>query len=563
MEILLVNRPVLLIFAHLALPCPPSETQPMPRPVIASLLVLCAVLLTFGWMAGGPLAEADDSQAAAGTKPPPPAMPEVTDIGATADDDETGFVSIFNGKDLSGWEGDDRFWSVEDGAIVGQSSKEVPVPHNTFLIWRDGVEVDDFELRFSYRVKGNSGIQYRSEEFGNYRVRGYQADFESGPKFSGILYDEGTGRGSIAFRGQRSFINEAGRWNQEGFASPTELGKAIKQDDWNEYTIIAIGDRLIHKINGVRMSEVIDRQKNKAKRSGILAIQMHQGDPMKVEVKDIRIKRRKLADKKKIVLVAGQPSHGYGAHEHNAGVKLLTKRLNQVPGILALNYHQNGWPRDPSVFDNADAVFLYMDGGDSHPVSHHIEQLNKVMRRGVGLMCLHYAVHVSPGLPGEHFKKWIGGYYETGWSTNPHWDAELQLNEKHPVTRGIQPFEIRDEWYFNMRFRDDIESVIPVVSAKPSKETRQGNRAKGLSHIQEAEGRAEHLMWAVERIDGGRGIGCTGGHVHNNWGDDNFRKLVLNALVWVAGGDVPADGVISEKVTQEELEANQDYPKPE
>ena len=526
----------------------------MPRSAFATSLILSAALLALGFFSIAPTAEAKD---------PPPAMPPETDIGATPDDDETGFVSIFNGKDLSGWEGDDRFWSAKDGAIVGQSSKEVPVPHNTFLIWRDGVEVDDFELRFSYRVDGNSGIQYRSEEFGNYRVRGYQADFESGPKHSGILYDEGTGRGGIAMRGQRTFINEAGKWNTKPYATAEELGKSVKLNDWNEYTIIAIGDRFIHKINGVRMSEVIDRQKNKRKRSGILAIQMHQGSPMKVEVKNIRIKRRKLTNAKKIVMVAGQASHGYGAHEHNAGVKLLTKRLNQIPGILALNYHQNGMPRDPTAFDNADAILLYMDGGDHHPVSQEIEKIEKVMRRGVGLMCLHYAVHVAPGVPGEHFKKWIGGFYETGWSTNPHWDATLELNTKHPATRGIKPFEIRDEWYFNMRFRDDIDSVIPVVSAKPSQEIRQGRRAGSLKHVQDNAGRSEHLMWAVERVDGGRGLGCTGGHVHNNWQDDNFRKLILNALVWVAGADVPAGGIDSESVTQEELDANQDYPKPE
>ncbi len=526
-----------------------------PRLAAVSLVVLTASLLGLTLVLDVPQAEADD-------KPPAPAFPPLTDIGETPADDETGFVSIFNGKDLSGWEGDKRFWSVEDGAIVGKSTKEVPVPHNTFLIWRDGVKVDDFELRFSYRVDGNSGMQYRSEEFGNYRVRGYQADFESGPKHSGILYDEGTGRGGIAMRGQRTFINEEGRWNQRAFATPEELGKHIKKDDWNDYTIIAIGNRFIHKINGVRMSEVEDRQKTKFKRAGILALQMHQGDPMKVEVKNLRIKRRKMADKKKIVMVAGNPSHGYGAHEHNAGVKLLTKRLNEVPGVYALNYHQNGMPKDPSAFDNADAVFLYMDGGDGHPVSKQIAKMEQVMRRGTGLMCLHYAVHVAPGVPGEHFKRWIGGYYETGWSTNPHWDATLELNADHPATRGIKPFEIRDEWYFNMRFRNNMEGVIPVVSAKPSKETRHGNRAKGLDHVQKNEGRSEHLMWAVERIDGGRGLGCTGGHVHNNWQDDNFRKLILNALVWVAGAEVPAGGVESAAVSQEEIDANQDYPKP-
>ncbi|REK46515.1 MAG: DUF1080 domain-containing protein [Planctomycetota bacterium] len=534
--------------------------------LVAVLSVVVYVTVTREPGAPSADGEAESPQASAdgeAKKPPPPAMPKQVDIGATPDDDETGFVSIFNGQDLTGWEGDERFWSVEDGVIVGQSTPDNLVKVNTFLIWRDGVEVDDFELRFSYRVDGNSGVQYRSEEFGNYRVRGYQADFESGDAYAGILYDEGTGRGALALRGQRTFINEEGRWNQEGFASPEKLGEFIKKDDWNDYTIIAIGDRFIHKINGVRMSEVIDRQRDKAKRSGILAIQMHSGPAMKVEVKNLRIKRRRLADAKKIVLVAGGPSHGYGAHEHNAGVKLLVKRLNAIPGIHAVGYHHNGWPRDVTAFDNADAIFLYMDGGDSHPVSEHIEQVEKLTRRGVGLMCLHYAVHVSPGVPGEHFKKWLGGYYETGWSTNPHWDATVELNTAHPVSRGIEPFQLRDEWYFNMRFREGMQGVVPVLSAKPDKATREGPRASGLSHIQEAEGRVEHIMWAVDRIDGGRGVGCTGGHVHSNWQHDGFRNLILNALVWVAGGEVAENGVQSEPVSQDEIDANQDYPKPE
>ena len=189
--------------------------------------------------------------------------------------------------------------------------------------------------------------------------------------------------------------------------------------------------------------------------------------------------------------------------------------------------------------------------------------MQKLMDKGVGLVCLHYAVEVPKGKPGDKFLDWIGGYYETGFSTNPHWTAEIKTLPEHPITRGVKPFAINDEWYFNIRFRPEMKGVTPILVAKPDDETRKGvtrRRAGRTRTSLEAKGRDEVLAWAVERPDGGRGFGFTGAHSHKNWGDPNFRKLVLNAILWTAKLDVPSGGVEC-TVTEEELKQNLD-PKP-
>ncbi len=263
----------------------------------------------------------------------------------------------------------------------------------------------------------------------------------------------------------------------------------------------------------------------------------------------------------KIVLIAGRPSHGPGEHEYNAGCKLMTKCLAEVPGVEPV-FVPGGWPEDESVLDGAKALIFYMDGGGGHPAiqGDRLEKLQKLVDKGVGLGFMHYAVEVPKGKPGDTFLDWIGGYYETYYSTNPHWNAEIESLPEHPITRGVKPFAVRDEWYFNIRFRPDMKGVTPILVAKPDDATREGasSSPRGpYKHVQEAKGRPEVLAWAVERPDGGRGYGFTGGHSHANWGDPNFRKLNLNAVLWTAGLKVPENGVECQ-LTPEELKANLD-----
>ena len=265
---------------------------------------------------------------------------------------------------------------------------------------------------------------------------------------------------------------------------------------------------------------------------------------------------------KKIVLVAGKPSHGSGAHEFQAGCLLLKKCLDKIPGTHA-EVFTNGWPVDAKAFDGADAVFLYMDGGGGHPAikPERLKLLGELMKKGVGLGCAHYAVEVPKGEAGQAWLDWTGGYFETFWSVNPHWDADFTTFPKHPVTRGVKPFKINDEWYYHMRFPEDMKGVKPILTAVPPDKTRGQPGATsthgGNPHVQARTGMPEHVMWVTERPDGGRGFGFTGGHYHRNWANGDFRKIVLNAILWIAKADVPAEGVPS-SVTAEDVQQNLD-----
>ena len=267
---------------------------------------------------------------------------------------------------------------------------------------------------------------------------------------------------------------------------------------------------------------------------------------------------------KKIVLIAGKQSHGPGDHEFRAGSLLLQKCLNRVAGITSV-VHSNGWPADVSAFDGAAAVLIYADGGAGHPAiqAERLKFIDDLAKKGVGIGCAHYGVEVPKGDPGDAMINWIGGYYEHQFSCNPMWSPEFKSFPNHPVARGVKPFSVLDEWYFNMRFRPEMKSVTPILVAKCPDEVRKGPYVypKGpYPHIIEASGRDEIMMWVSERPDGGRGFGFTGGHRHVNWGNENFRKVVLNALLWIAKADVPAQGVASE-VTDGEIKQNLD-PKP-
>jgi len=280
----------------------------------------------------------------------------------------------------------------------------------------------------------------------------------------------------------------------------------------------------------------------------------------------------KTADgKQKLVIIAGKPSHPPRMHEFRAGSLLLAKALASVPG-LAVDLGDHGWVKDEKTFDDADAVVIYADGGKGHPALQHdhLATLAKLIDRGVGFGCMHYGVEIPADTGGPSLTKWIGGYYEHAFSCNPMWEPKFDNLPVHPITRGVKPFTIRDEWYFNMRFAGDFSAdrpgsaegmkFTPILVAKPSDAVRHGPYvapAGPYAHIIAASGRNEAMMWAVERPDGGRGFGFTGGHFHDNWGNDDFRKAVLNALVWVAKAEVPANGVES-TVSKEELDQNLD-----
>ncbi len=215
-------------------------------------------------------------------------------------------VSPFNGVDLTGWEGNMNLWSVQDGAITGITPPDPANPakgiikHNTFLVWKGGT-VGDFELTFQYRIeKGNSGVQYRSKElpageFGPI-ISGYQADFEAGEKYSGILYEE-RGRGILALRGEKTVIKAGENAKKPTVEKGQPVGDsaaiqaAIKKEDWNEYKIVAKGNHVQHFINGMQTVDVTDEDAANAPKEGLLALQIHQGPPMKVQFKNLKFVR--------------------------------------------------------------------------------------------------------------------------------------------------------------------------------------------------------------------------------------------------------------------------------
>lgn len=277
---------------------------------------------------------------------------------------------------------------------------------------------------------------------------------------------------------------------------------------------------------------------------------------------------------RKLVMIAGPVSHPPLMHEFRAGSMLLQKRLEAVPGLKTVLI-TNGWPTkiaagkrvdDNAVFEGADAIFIYSDGGPNHLAlrPERLELLRGLMKRGVSLGCAHYAVEVPADRGGAEWKEWIGGHYENEFSCNPIWDADFKTLPAHPITRGVKPFKAKDEWYFNMRFRDGKAAVKDILVATPSDAVRDGPyvHPKGpYPHIQAAKGRPETMMWAVDRPDGGRGFGFTGGHFHLNWQNDDQRRLMLNALVWLAKLEVPQRGIDSVRVDDVEIMQNLDEKK--
>jgi type 1 glutamine amidotransferase len=270
---------------------------------------------------------------------------------------------------------------------------------------------------------------------------------------------------------------------------------------------------------------------------------------------------------KKIVLIAGAPSHGAGEHEHRAGLLLLQSCLADYPGIKTefVSLAGNAWVPDETIFNDAAAVIIYSDGEPGHPLlrEDRLQKMGALMAKGVGLGLMHYATEPSLANGNKEFIAWTGGAFEVNYSVNPIYLGEFKSLPRHAITRGVKPFSTTDEWYFHIRFRPQgvtpILSLVAPESSMNRPDTPRLGLREGNEDVWAAVRRREPqtVMWATERPDGGRGFGFTGGHYHANWGNDDQRKLVLNAILWVAGVEVPANGVES-KVTTAMLRANLD-----
>lgn len=283
-----------------------------------------------------------------------------------------------------------------------------------------------------------------------------------------------------------------------------------------------------------------------------------------------------------VAFIAGPDSHAYGQHEHNGGLLFLADWLERF--VSGKNVRQDGRKAsqlitkvfcnmksgDPALSDpfieNADALVIMSDGAQNYPLTEHTPLLNRMKDAGKGFVFLHFALCGSQrrteGPPPVRFadEKFIreatGGVYETFHSVNPFFTAEVNVISGHPIARGVRPFSIWDEWYYNMRFignvsTDDIldpskDTVVKaILTTVPPDKTRQGKDGahSGNPQVRSRMGKPEILAWAMERPDGGRGFGFTGGDQHHNFAHPDFRKVVLNGIVWTVGLEIPQQGI--------------------
>jgi hypothetical protein len=251
---------------------------------------------------------------------------------------------------------------------------------------------------------------------------------------------------------------------------------------------------------------------------------------------------------KKLVIIAGKPSHQAGEHEYNAGALLIQHWFAGSPD-LAVTVCLNGWPADSTLVPNADGIVLFMDGKQDHLVlnPNNKRQLLRAASRGAGIAALHYAVTLPSG-QGEPLLDLLGGFKEDAYSVHGLWTADFKTIAPHPITRGVKPFRLYDECYFFLRF---LPQAKPLLIATPPDSLRNTPASRAFP------GRPETIAWVYERADGGRSFGNTAFHFHHNWGDENLRKLTLNALRWMCHLEVPPSGVIT-TVTPVELEKNLD-----
>ena len=265
----------------------------------------------------------------------------------------------------------------------------------------------------------------------------------------------------------------------------------------------------------------------------------------------------------KIVFISGKPSHPHLEHEHRAGNILLAKRLNgsglNVEGIFLTDV---GYPANVGVLDDAASVVLVCTGHKGHLLNPHLDTFDALMEKGLGVVMIHWATEAMKGEAGDKFLSWMGGFCDLDWSVNPHWTPHFADFPDHPIANGLKPFSLHDEWYYHMRFADNMKGVTSILAAVPPMETlsRPDGERSGNPHVRAsvAAGEKQTVGWAYERPNGGRGFGLTGGHFHKSWQDDNFRKVVLNAILWTAHVEVPENGLESRTPTDVEMLQNLD-----
>ncbi len=254
-------------------------------------------------------------------------------------------------------------------------------------------------------------------------------------------------------------------------------------------------------------------------------------------------------DAAKVLFLYGSRSHASGDHEFQAGSHLLTKHINAQKKVNLQASMHHGWPDDESILDEADAIVIYADG--TKVIGSGWAKMDQLVKeKKIGVLFMHYAVHPSVEEGEKYYLPWIGGFFKNGISVNPFWRADIKPLKDHETSRGVGPIQAVDEFYFNIELHPDS---LNLGAATPTEEN--------LHHINNiwtraaylAKGKTQALLWGITRPDGGRGAGFTGGHHHRNWAIDGYRQLILNTIAWIAGEKVPAAGVPTYPVTEDEL----------
>ncbi|MEM1228024.1 MAG: sulfatase-like hydrolase/transferase [Planctomycetota bacterium] len=281
-------------------------------------------------------------------------------------------------------------------------------------------------------------------------------------------------------------------------------------------------------------------------------------------VRDARV--RKPGKRAKIVFISGKPSHGPMKHEHRAGNMILADALNRSGlDVETVVVPHPGYPQDKSVFKDAATVVIFCTGHKGHVLNPHLDDFDELMKVGTGVVMIHWATEAEKGEPGDKFLEWMGGFCDLDWSVNPHWAPNFHEFPSHPITNGVEPFSVHDEWYYHMRFVDEMKGVTPILFDLPPPESlrRRDGARSGNPAVRKAvaAGEEQVVAWAYDRPNGGRGFGFTGAHNHTNWQDEDFRRVVLNAILWTAHVKVPKDGCPSPEISESRIKENLDDKK--
>ena len=280
----------------------------------------------------------------------------------------------------------------------------------------------------------------------------------------------------------------------------------------------------------------------------------------------IHAQQQSTKDIKNILFIAGDTKHRHGFHEYKAGSILLANALNKSGLPVSAKVHWYGWPEDESIFNDVNACIIYADGGGEFGEKYAF--LDQKIKTGMGIMFMHYGVHPTKEVAENYYHAWIGGYYDDNFSVNPSWVADIKPRKNHPVGRGVGSLTAYDEFYWNLNFPSGkkCNHCYPLATAIPTEKNmiRYGSSKFWNKQAEEKLGTPQALLWCSDPNQGARGAGFVGGHYHRNWAINDYRKLILNTIAWVARVEVPEEGVSSSNVTRAMLNKNlnrPDYPE--